>query len=63
MNRNKIYIGDSVYAEFDGYMVTLTTNNGSGPTNTIHLEPQVWESLKLVVEAWKKEGTEEGVTQ
>lgn len=41
----KVYLGDSVYADFDGYMVTLTTENGMGPSNTIHLEPEVSEAL------------------
>ena len=37
----KTYLGDSVYAEFDGYGVVLTTENGMGPSNTIVLEPEV----------------------
>jgi len=45
----KAYIGDSVYAEFDGYSIILTTeNNKAGdPSNRIVLEPQVFESLLL----------------
>jgi hypothetical protein len=42
----KVYLGDSVYASFDGWYVTLTTENGYGPSNTIHLEPEVLEALK-----------------
>jgi hypothetical protein len=34
----KVYIGDSVYADFDGEQVVLTTENGYGPTNTIFLD-------------------------
>jgi hypothetical protein len=37
----KVYLGDSVYAEFDTQIagdVLLTTENGYGPTNTIYLE-------------------------
>ena len=41
----KIYLGDSVYAEFDGYGMTITTENGYGPTNSIYMEPAVLESL------------------
>ena len=40
----KVYLGDSVYAEFDNVIagdVTLMTDNGYGATNTIYLEPQV----------------------
>ena len=41
----KDYLGDSVYAEFDGYHIVLTTENGFGPTNTIALEPNVVDAL------------------
>lgn len=44
----KVYLGDSVYAEFDTVItgdVTLTTENGYGPTNTIYLEPQVIDAM------------------
>ena len=44
---NRAYLGDSVYAEFDGYHVVLTTNNGypDDPRNVIALEPAVYSSL------------------
>jgi hypothetical protein len=50
----KIYIGDSVYAEFDGYHVKLTTENGypDDPRNTIYLEPAVLKNLIRVWGAW-----------
>jgi hypothetical protein len=38
---NKKYLGDSVYFDFDGFQVVLTTENGMGPSNTIFLEPEV----------------------
>jgi len=43
----KAYMGDSVYAEWDGCDVTLTTENGypDDPRNRIVLEPDVWSSL------------------
>ncbi len=37
----KKYIGDSVYYQFDGDRVTLTTENGQGPNNTIVLDIEV----------------------
>ena len=46
----KVYLGDSVYAEFDGYGVTLTTENGFGPSNTIYLEPPVLNALNKYAE-------------
>lgn len=42
----KAYLGDSVYADFDGHDVVLTTENGMGPSNTIVLEPEVMTALK-----------------
>jgi hypothetical protein len=53
---NKRYLGDSVYADFDGYGITLTTENGYGPSNTIYLEPQVLQAL-AEYQAWlEKQG-------
>jgi len=46
----KRYLGDSVYAEFDGYAIVLTTDNGEGASNTIVLEPNTYESLARYVE-------------
>lgn len=51
---DKDYLGDSVYVEHDGYMLTLTTENGFGPSNTIHLEPAVYEALVRYVERLKE---------
>jgi hypothetical protein len=44
---NKTYLGDSVYASFDGYHIVLTTENGysDDPRNRICLEPSVFQSL------------------
>lgn len=41
----RTYLGDSVYAEYDGYMIRLTTENGYGPSNEIFLEPEVFYEL------------------
>jgi len=39
----KVYLGDSVYAEYDGEGVWLTTNNGwpDDPRNKIYIDPDV----------------------
>lgn len=44
MEAKKTYIGDGVCVEFDGYAFVLTTEDGS-VTNTIVLEPDVYQSL------------------
>lgn len=41
----KQYLGDGVYANYDGYNVVLTTENGLSTTNTIYLEPAVLWAL------------------
>jgi hypothetical protein len=48
--RNKVYLGDSVYAEIESYgRLILTTWNGypDDPRNVIYLEPEVIEALQL----------------
>ena len=51
----KTYLGDSVYAFFDGYGITLSTENGlpGDPSNEIHLEPSVYQSLLMFVDSLK----------
>ena len=43
---DKIYLGDSVYAEIDCGILKLTTDNGLDISNCIYLEPEVF--LRLV---------------
>lgn len=47
---SKTYIGDGVYASFDGHMICLQTDRGNPEPDTIYLEPQVVESLLEYVE-------------
>ena len=42
----KEYLGDSVYADTNGYGIILTTENGFVPSNTIYLEPGVLDALR-----------------
>jgi hypothetical protein len=51
--QNKTYLGDGVYAAYDGWMVALTTENGYEATNTVYLEPSVLEALQKYVEQLK----------
>ena len=49
------YLGDSVYAEIDGGMIKLTTDNGFGPSNTIYLEVSVYQALtRFVPPEWRQ---------
>ena len=51
---SRIYLGDSVYCEFDGYHIVLTTENGAGPSNTIYLEPRLLDALHDYVTRLRK---------
>lgn len=55
----KDYIGDAVYAEFNGYDIILTTENGIEATNTIVLEPNVIEALKNFIKRIESEHNQE----
>ena len=46
-NDKKVYLGDSVYAAYDGVVLELTTENGceDSPSNTIVMEPEVIQAL------------------
>lgn len=46
---NRKYCGDSVYVEYDGNGLELTTDNGNGPSNRIYLEPEVYASVMQYV--------------
>jgi hypothetical protein len=50
----KEYLGDAVYADFDGYHVVLTTEDGTHTTNTICLEPEVLTALNHYVKGIKE---------
>lgn len=43
----KDYLGDSVYANYDGYYLMLTTENGlpTDPSNTIALDPNTIDAF------------------
>jgi hypothetical protein len=41
----KEYIGDSVYVDVENGMLHLTCENGLGPSESIYLEEEVYQSL------------------
>ena len=55
----KEYLGDSVYAQFDGYGITLTTENGlpDDPSNSIYMESKVLGALDRFIERLKQEAS------
>lgn len=39
------YLGDGVYAIFDGYGIWLHANHHEHPTDRVYLEPEVFDAL------------------
>lgn len=50
------YLGDGVYADFDGFSIILTTEDGISITNRIVLEPEVLAALTTYVERLRSVG-------
>jgi hypothetical protein len=49
---NEHYLGDAVYASFDGYQIKLRT--GDGNAQVIYLEPAVYGALVRYVDKLKE---------
>lgn len=45
----RAYLGDGVYAAFDGTGVWLTAEDGTRATDAIYLEPEVYDALRRFV--------------
>jgi len=43
--KNETYLGDAVYARFDGYHIWIYTSNGVHNSEPIALEPSVLQAL------------------
>lgn len=52
----EVYLGDAVYASFDGYQIRLRCEAPAHP-NVIYIEPGVFDALLKFVDNLKKEGT------
>lgn len=51
----KQYLGDGLYAAFDGYQFVLTAENGIEAYATVYLEPEVLDSFYRYVDHVKTE--------
>ena len=52
----KDYLGDGVYAEFDGYHVVIYTSNGITNSPPIAIEPAVMAALnRYYNRVWKRD--------
>lgn len=52
----KVYLGDGLYANFDGYQVALTAENGICVTNVVYLDPQVARAFEQYLKQLRAEG-------
>ena len=54
------YLGDGLYADFDGYQICLAANDrvSGNPTDKVYLEPRVVDAFWRYVEKLKEESDE-----
>lgn len=57
MSKHKDYLGDGCYADFDGFGIILTTENGIETTNQIYLEPEVLAALNRYNERMREKAS------
>jgi len=50
------YLGDGVYAIFDGFGIELRANDHIYPSDKIYIEPSVLENLNMLDKKWREEG-------
>ena len=51
-----VYLGDGLYAKFDGYQIVLLANDPKNPTDEVYLEHDVYNKLvKYANSIWNKE--------
>jgi hypothetical protein len=53
--KDREYLGDGLYAHFDGYGFELRANSYDTPSDKVYLEPEVLERLIGFTERIKKE--------
>ena len=45
------YLGDGLYASYDGYQIKLMANDHKHPSDTVYLDPVVYAALLRFVES------------
>ena len=51
---DKTYLGDGLYAAWDGYRIVLTAENGVTATDTVYLDEDTWAALVDYIDTLKK---------
>lgn len=54
-DQNDVYLGDGLYADFDGYQIELYASDGGQKTNRVWLEPAVLEAFEQYIKRLRKE--------
>lgn len=54
--RDHTYLGDGLYASFDGYSIKLYAHDGIRPHDTVYLEPPVFLAFEKYVAALRALG-------
>lgn len=56
---DETYLGDGLYASFDGFQIKLRASRPGPPerdengyVNVVYLEPAVWQCLEALVSQW-----------
>ena len=49
-----VYLGDGLYADFDGFQIELYASNGMYKTNQVYLEPSVLTAFLNYVKRLKE---------
>ena len=58
MSGGKTYLGDGLYASFDGFHVVLTAENGISVSNTVYLDDHVLDALERFIANLKQKNQE-----
>lgn len=45
MSKFRTYLGDGLYADFDGFQIALSAENGICATDTVYLDPSTLASF------------------
>ena len=58
MDKDSTYLGDGLYAKFDGYQIELYASDGIRKTNVVYLEPGVLSAFFAYVDRLKNKPEE-----
>lgn len=52
------YLGDGLYADFDGYQIVLAANDrvGGNPSDKVYLEPNVIQAFERYLKTLREKG-------